>query len=414
MYFLNEVNLFVLTNQYVSSDPRINSGGGLAQVVTNVSEKLPPDKYRVFVLTLASQDVVKYKPKPNVTVIGLKPHKNHGEKRGVYYGICPTREGWNALDLGFTAMSYMEENYSKEMEGGKIWGNDWFTACAMMRLYEEHRMLGVYSWHMSKNRPDYNDPRLNWEREIADHIKNNGSWGHAVSETQKKIVRAAYDLPREKVTVIRNGVDVKIFRPYQPDSYLPVLEKHGIKKPFIHWSGRTAIEKRADQVIKSFPYVLDEYPDEHLVLLGLKDESGIESLYRECNSLTPKVKDRVRIILDNISDEERAKIYAASDVGVFPSDPKIAPEAFGMVSTESQSCGVPVVVNKDTGLIETTIPGLTGLPVDGSCLKELADAIVECISKKEEWGKNARKLMEDFFSWDNIVPEYDRLFSKLN
>ncbi len=411
---MNEINLFVLTNQYITDDPRINSGGGLAQVITNVSERLPSDKYRIFVLTLANQDVVKYKPKQNVTVIGLKPHKDHGEKRGTYYKICPTKEGWDALDLGFTAISYIEKNFSKEMEGGNVWGNDWFTACAMMRLYEEHGMLGVYSWHMSKSRPDEKDLRLNWEGEIANQIKNNGSWGHAVSETQKKIVRAAYDLSQEKVIVIRNGVDVNIFRPYQPDSYLPVLENYGIKKPFISWSGRTAIEKRADQVIKSFPYVLDEYPDEHLVLLGLKDESGMGNIYREYNSLTPKVKDRVRIILDNISNEERAKIYAASDVGVFPSDPKIAPEAFGIVSTESQSCGVPVVVNKDTGLIETIIPGLTGLPVDGSDVRELADAIVECVSKKEKWGKNARKLMEDFFSWDDVVQEYDELFSKLN
>jgi len=411
---LGQINLFVFTNQYNTPNSLINPGAGLAQVVTNVSEKLPPDEYRVFVFTLATQDT-EYQPQPNVNVIGLKPRRMiHGTKREPLYFVCPTGEGIDALDLGFTSLSYIEKKCSEEMRNAVVWANDWFTACPMITLYEEHQLQGVYTWHLSKKRPDENDMRLNWGKKVAENIKNSGSLGHAVSETQKTIVRNAYSLPTKKVVAIRNGVDTKIFRPYEPDSYSPTLEEYDIKRPFYCWTGRTAEEKRADQVVKSFPQVLEEYPDEHLVILGLSDQSGLGSLYREHNLLKPDVKSKVKIILGNVSNENRAKIYAAADVGVFPSDPSKAPEALGIVSLECQSCGTPAAVNKDTGLIETIIPGLTGLVVDGSNSYELADATVECISRREQWGRNARDLAERYFSWTDIVKEYDELlFSRL-
>lgn len=116
--------------------------------------------------------------------------------------------------------------------------------------------------------------------------------------------------------------------------------------------------------------------------------------------------------LGRISDRELPLYYAAADVCVVPSHY----EPFGLVAIEAMASGTPVVASNVGGLQFTVVDGETGLlvpPLDTAAFARGIDRLLDNPQWRETIGKNARKRVEEKFSWMGVASQLNQLYLRI-
>jgi glycosyltransferase involved in cell wall biosynthesis len=101
-----------------------------------------------------------------------------------------------------------------------------------------------------------------------------------------------------------------------------------------------------------------------------------------------------------------AEAYASGDLFAFPSDT----ETFGNVVTEALASGLPVVAPEKGGVVDSVIPGKTGLLVPPKNPRAFAAAITSLLSEEGNLLALAResRAHAQARSWETIL---DRLLA---
>lgn len=139
--------------------------------------------------------------------------------------------------------------------------------------------------------------------------------------------------------------------------------------------------KGHDVLIRSLALVRADVPDVELVVIGDGPLRGkLESLAHDVG-----VSDAVRF-LGTVTDEERDRWLRRADVFTMPSrlpaDGR-AGEGFGIVYLESAAYGKPVVAGNVAGALDAVADGETGLLVDPTDARALADALTRLLRDRE-------------------------------
>ena len=400
----------------------------MGQVSSSVASRLNGD-YRTYVFARTGcYHIVEANPARDLTVFGIKIRKKQGPPGGGFYSKTLRDDCWEAEDHWHCVRKFIEGNGERlkiDPENTVGWYHDWFGMFPMIGL-SEMGIHGALTYHMSHARGQSaiaNDGRLYCEKTGADHIKDSPSMATAVSGCQKEVVGQAYGLDDENLVVIPNGVDVDVFRPFGQGEGSDVLDKYGLKKPYILFCGRPVGEKRPEKVLEAMEYVLEAKPDMNVVFMFLGrpehcmnqyfwDVFDHQLGYDKSKVMFPRIPGVGDSLGFYIPDDERAAIYANAEVEVNPSDPAIASEAFGLVSPEAQACGTPVVVGRGTGLVETMRDGITGKMIDPQNPAAIAEAVLHCMDTPA-MGREGRRLMEDVYSWDLLSKKYAELFHSI-
>ncbi len=123
------------------------------------------------------------------------------------------------------------------------------------------------------------------------------------------------------------------------------------------------------------------------------------------------ISDRVRFV-GAVSNEELPLHYNLADLFILPSTTQ--GEAFGMVLLEAMASGVPVIASDLPGV--RTIAddgGLTFPPGDSA---ELMKEIIGFFSEetdREEWKKEARRAVEEKYTWEKIVDQIGGVYREM-
>lgn len=137
-------------------------------------------------------------------------------------------------------------------------------------------------------------------------------------------------------------------------------------------------------------------------------KENFENYIKE-NQLENKV-----ILLGRVNDKDLDNYYKACDIYLFPSI--MQSEAFGIVQLEAMRYGKPVInTNLGTGVNYVSIDGETGLTVEPANSEQLAKAINELLNNDElrlQYGRNARKRVEELFNISKIIYEYLNLYKE--
>lgn len=250
------------------------------------------------------------------------------------------------------------------------------------------------------------------ERMTGDYAKRIVTVSYAMRD---HLVRLGYD--EKKIRVVYNGIDVERYSPERvsPEEVCDTRKKLGIKDDefMILFVGRLSWVKGADVLLQSMPEILSQVPKAKLVMVGVGEQQ--EMLKNDVSRLG--IEDKVILKFEFLQEDEKIQYYAASDVCVFPSKY----EPFGIVCTEAMAMGKPVVVGaRDvSGLREQVISsgsnqcGFHINPYDSGDIAKFVSILLEHEDVRKTFGKNARKRVEETFTWRQIAEDTIRVYKEV-
>lgn len=200
----------------------------------------------------------------------------------------------------------------------------------------------------------------------------------------------------ERVSVLRNGVDVAMFRP--PEDREATRRALGFTRPTVLAVGNLIPLKRHALIVKALVYL----PGIDLAIAGDGPErSRLEALAGQLG-----LADRVRL-LGRVSQESLPGIYGAADLLVHPS----SREGWPNVLLESMACGTPVLATNFDGVDE-----IVGAPEAGRILAEatptcLAGAINELLAAPPQ--REATRRYAEGFDWQATTAGQIELFGRI-
>lgn len=208
----------------------------------------------------------------------------------------------------------------------------------------------------------------------------------ACSEWIGVFVRDSF-LKDKPLTIIHNGVDLKVFRPTLPkksfeDGKFRILAVSNI------WNKGKGI----DDIYKLSEFLSDDY---QITIVGLSEKqvktlpSGVIGIQRTQNV------------------QELVNLYSESDVLINPT----YADTFPTVNLEALACGTPVITYRTGGSPEA-IDEKTGVVVEQGNVKALTEAILK-MKKKTLFAVDCRKRAERFFDKDKCYEECIKLYEQL-
>jgi glycosyltransferase involved in cell wall biosynthesis len=207
--------------------------------------------------------------------------------------------------------------------------------------------------------------------------------------------------PQNKTTFIPNGVDI--------DKFNPNVKKGELRKKLnidsrtkIILSTRRLVEKNGvEYLIKAIPHV--KHKDIKVVLVGDGPEKNkLIQLAKQLN-----LNDLV-VFMGTIQNDKLPEIYADSDIVVLPS----LKEATSISGLEAMASGKALIGTKVGGIPYLIDNEITGLIVEPRNPVAIADAIDKILSNNLDiqYGLNARKKVEEKFSWEVIAKETEKVY----
>lgn len=200
----------------------------------------------------------------------------------------------------------------------------------------------------------------------------------------------------EKVTVLRNGVDLAAFRPVADRA--AARAELGLDGPTLLSVGHLIERKRVHLTIEALTHL----PDHRLVLVG----DGPERAALAGLAARLGVADRVRFA-GTKPHAELPRWYTAADVMVLAS----SREGWANVLLESMACGTPVVATDAWGSREAVAAPEAGIVVDQASPAALAEAVRRLAAAPP--GRAATRAYAERFSWDATTAGQLALFRRL-
>jgi glycosyltransferase involved in cell wall biosynthesis len=225
------------------------------------------------------------------------------------------------------------------------------------------------------------------------------------SEAAKNNMDELYALPR-KVTVIRNGIDVGVFRKEN-------VQRRKLRKRLGYHERNIVLGTIANfREEKNYPFLLDAFNIlskrlERLRLLCVGGGSLLANMKKRCRECG--LADKV--FFTDYSDEV-VPYLAAMDVFVLCS----LTESFPNALIQAMSMELPAIVSNVGGCNEIVAHMENGILYSSNDKKEFVDAIDlliqnPCLANK--LGYRARKTVIDLFSLENMISEYLSFFKSI-
>lgn len=199
----------------------------------------------------------------------------------------------------------------------------------------------------------------------------------------------------QKITVLRNGIDLEFFRPTLREETRAAMQ---ISARLLLSVGNLVSSKGHDIVIRALPCL----PDMHLNIIGEGPER--QTLQELASSLD--VADRVTF-LGNLPQAELPHHYSAADALILAS----SREGWANVLLEAMACGTPVVATRVGGTPEAVTSREAGLLMAECTPAALAASVLELLAdppRREETRNHA-----SHFGWDETSRGQEALFNKI-
>lgn len=193
---------------------------------------------------------------------------------------------------------------------------------------------------------------------------------------------ATLGIDSDRITVLRNGVDLDLFRPADRDS---LRSRYGLTRPTLISVGHLIERKAHDLVIEALPYL----PEFELLIVG----DGPEDAKLRALAARLNVADRVQF-MGRRPHDELPGLCAAADALVLAS----SREGWANVLLEAMACGTPVVASNVWGTPEVVAVPEAGRLMAERTGKSIAEATADLFANLPD--RAATRRYAEGFSWD--------------
>lgn len=203
----------------------------------------------------------------------------------------------------------------------------------------------------------------------------------------KEIVSQFYKIPKEKLVIIPNGIDVLLFK------------KSHARKHIVVFSGVMYYHRGLDVLLDAIPSVLEYVKDAKVILLG--DGQEMPKLKKIVNETGIESSVEFKGWIDR---EEIPSHLDEASIGIGPLKlTTVTSQALPIKVLEYMASSLPIIAKKGTLPEDVLQDGKNGYFIDDS--KDLAERIVELLKNPESVNNmgNASFDMVQKFSWENIV-----------
>jgi len=202
-------------------------------------------------------------------------------------------------------------------------------------------------------------------------------------------------VPTDKITVLRNGVDLARFKPMDKSH---CREKLNLRGTTLLSVGLLNERKGHHIIIEA----LKQLPKIELMIAGEgEEEAALKNLARQCG-----VSDRVRF-LGLVNQEKLPEYYCAADALVLAS----SREGWANVLLEAMACGTPVVATNVWGTPEVVRSPQAGVLMEERTPQALASAVNVLLENYPDT-MSTRHYAEGF-SWDDTTLGQKRVFDEV-
>jgi N-acetyl-alpha-D-glucosaminyl L-malate synthase BshA len=204
------------------------------------------------------------------------------------------------------------------------------------------------------------------------------------------------------IRVIPNFIDIDRFK---PESEKCIRDRFAEPDEILimHASNFRPV-KRVGDVVRVFERVNRVAPSKLLLVGEGPERLFVQTLVRELD-----LSDRVFFLgqQDYLED-----LLTCADIFFLPSEQ----ESFGLAALEAMACGVPVIGSRTGGLPEVVVDGETGFLCGIGEIQEMTERTLEIIkdsSTLSAFRARSRKLVEEKFDLDHIIPQYESYYQKV-
>jgi glycosyltransferase involved in cell wall biosynthesis len=233
-----------------------------------------------------------------------------------------------------------------------------------------------------------------WPRKMIQWAASRASGIITVSRALKEAM-VQMTVAEERITVLRNGVDLQLFQPMDREAERRRL---GLSHTTLLSVGNLIRTKGHDVAIEA----LAELPAVELLIIGEgEDGASLRSLAQALG-----VGDRVRFI-GRVRQEDLKAYYTAADALVLPS----VREGWTNVLLESMACGTPVIANRVGGTPEIVQRSEAGLLIEERTPRVLAQAVRQLMANYPD--RRATRAYAERFDWEETTQGQVSLFRRL-
>ncbi len=283
---------------------------------------------------------------------------------------------------------YLKQNYSDAIilsHGDTFYGDALIVHAVNKASLMVKQANGSYSWMLNP---------MHWWVSVRDHIMIGGLRYKkyiAISNRVADELMQLYKVPKSRIVVIPNGVNIDRFNPVGPGRS-SVRAALGIPKnaPVLLFVGHEFHRKGLAFIISALAKIPQDY---YLVVVGNDQAAPFKTLAAHCGAAD-------RVIFTG-PRQDLPEIYRACDVFVFPT----AYEAFGLVAMEALASGLPLIATKVGGIEDYLVDGYNGYFIERDA-DSISTAIVLAMGAKYDGMSNAARRTALDYSWDHIAKHY--------
>jgi len=208
-------------------------------------------------------------------------------------------------------------------------------------------------------------------------------------------------IDRKKKFIINQNVDINRFKPKNQD----------IDENLILSIGRITPIKGFETLIKAVPYIVNEFPDVQIKIIGLIEDQVYYNKLKDLSKDTGYEKNIE--FLGLIAHTKLVDWFNSCKIFILTSKS----EGQANVILEAMACSKPVIVTSVGGSPDLIEDGINGLLVRVDKPKELAQKIVLLLRNREygkKIGRVARKTIEEKFSGDIFINKFKEIFEEVS
>jgi glycosyltransferase involved in cell wall biosynthesis len=307
-----------------------------------------------------------------------------GAREETLNGIHIVRGGGKVSSI-FKAIAWYRRQEKFDLVMDQHHGLPWFAPwwCKTNCVAYIHEVLGpifnaFYPWPVST--------LGRWQERWTQGLYRNVPFWTPSESTKKDL--AAHGI--RDVTVIRNGIDMVP---------LPSLEEKPLQAPLrLICVSRLAPNKRLDDAIRAMKLLAERKIPAQLQLVGDGEcRPSLENLTK-----TLGLEDRVHFA-GRLSEKEKNAELQHAHFLIHTSQR----EGWGLNVIEANAMGTPALVYPVGGLVDSTVPGQTGVITDAETPESLANALADIVKNPAAYSRYRINAWErsKTYSWPAILPE---------